>query len=231
MLGTPDESSVKERRRVPRGHAAWHIETITDLDTMRRNAWRWLELEHDCTDPESQFQNFEHCSRWAHAHCKPSDACDLYINLIYRGDTLVALLPLMIRAYAGFRVLTMMGGQDMRIANALVRSGHDYIDGLRLAIAQAEFMAGTDTVQLDRIPKFGVLADALSPDFLEPDPASLATWSDAAMDNDYAVPMSAVSPSLMRYRKPLTQTGKVWMKARSNKLTSMLLDTLRLFQR
>lgn len=187
------EQQAEERRKVPRGATAWHIDTISDIDTLRRNAWRWLELERESADPDAAFQSYAWCSAWAETWCGPDGQAQLHLKLIYRGETLVALLPLMVQKSEGVRVLSILGRPHTQIANALVRSGHEYLDGIRLALAEAEFVTDTDVVQLGLITEGSPLANAFPSEDLSTDaasPISLLTWSGMKTGESYLESLS-----------------------------------------
>ncbi|MGI9355123.1 MAG: GNAT family N-acetyltransferase [Rhizobiaceae bacterium] len=182
------EQQAEERRKAPRGDAAWRIDTISDIGTLRRNAWRWLELERECADPDAAFQSFAWCSAWAETWCGTDGAAQLHIKLIYRGDTLMALLPLMTRKSEGVRVLTILGEPHTQIANALMRPGGNHLDGIRLALAEAEYISGADVVQIGLLLESSPLANAFRTENLREDPATLIaflTWSGMKTGRDY----------------------------------------------
>lgn len=187
------EQQAEERRRATRGDAAWRIDTISDVDTLRRNAWRWLELERESADSDAAFQSFAWCSAWAETWCGPDGAAQLDVKLIYLGETLVALLPLMIYKSEGVSILTMLGEPHTQIANVLIRPGGNLLDGIRLALAEAEFMSGADVVQLGLLPEGSALAKVFDGEDLCDDPASpvsLFTWSGIKTGEDYLESLS-----------------------------------------
>jgi len=187
------EQLAEERRQAPRGHAAWRIDTISDIDTLRRNAWRWLELERESADPDAAFQSYAWCSAWAETWCGPNGNVQLQVKLIHRGETLVGLLPLMVQKSEGVRILGILGGPHTQISNALIRSGHDHLDGIRLALAEAEFVADADVLQLGFIAEGSPLANALSREDLHADvasPISLLTWPGITTGESYVESLS-----------------------------------------
>lgn len=197
-----------ERRQVPRGDAAWRIDTITDIDTLRRDAWRWLELERECVDPNAAFQSFTWCSAWAETWCRRDGIAKLHVKLIYRGETLVALLPLMISNKEGVRILSILGYPHTQLSNALARSDHETADGIRLALAEAEFVTDADVVQLGLIVQGSALANAIAIAQLSPDPAShnsLITWPGMSSGSDYVDSLSETSRKDFRRKLRMLQ--------------------------
>ncbi|MDD9910098.1 MAG: GNAT family N-acetyltransferase [Ahrensia sp.] len=184
------ERSATELETLARDHATWRVETISDLDTMRRNAWRWLDVERDCVDPDAAFQSFAWCLAWAQTWCSANGPSELAVKFIYRGETLVAILPLAVEQVEGVKLLTMLGHPHTQLANALTRPDHDATDGLLLALAEAELTSGADAIQLSAIPQGSALAKAATRSRRQVlgDPAehtSFVTWDGMANGEDF----------------------------------------------
>ena len=158
----------------------WHIETLKSLADIRRNAFRWIELEEQSEDPQAVFQSFAWCEAWAEVYCKTSDnAYEPRIFFISRADTLIAILPMMVETHMGARVLTLFGEPHSQIANVLTRRNSDTSDGLKLCMAQAALLAGADVMALGPIPEGSPLLTASDPQHQSADPAeniTLCQW-------------------------------------------------------
>lgn len=173
---------------------SWNIETLSSTADIRKNAFRWLDLERNSINPHAAFQSYVWCESWAATFCENNpDLPQPRIFLISRGDTLVAILPMMVSRHLGAKMLTLFGEPHSQIANALVRAGVDCRDGLRLCVEQAAFLTDSDMVALGPIPADSNLAQALDEQYLSPDPAeamSLVQWEGANRSEDYVASLT-----------------------------------------
>jgi CelD/BcsL family acetyltransferase involved in cellulose biosynthesis len=160
----------------------WRIETLKSLADIRRNAFRWIALEEQSKDPQAVFQGFAWCEAWAETYCKPQDSsCEPRIFFISRGETLVAILPMMLETHMGAKVLTLFGEPHSQLANALIHSEIDSGDGLTLCLAQAALLAGADVMALGPIPEDSPVLACANQEFISSDPAesiSICRWPD-----------------------------------------------------
>ncbi|MEE9376125.1 MAG: GNAT family N-acetyltransferase [Rhizobiaceae bacterium] len=192
MLQANDQSvidgySLQPDRVQPTG--LWKIETLNSLADMRNHAHAWLALERECIDPLAAFQSYAWCKSWAAAFCgKKNGLPQPRIFFISRGETLVAILPMMVSTHMGAKVLTLFGEPHSQIANAITMAGVDCRDGLRLCIAQAAMLTDADVVALGPLPENTILTEALDTSLLSPDPAdvmSMVTWPGIWQAEDY----------------------------------------------
>ncbi|MEE9313381.1 MAG: GNAT family N-acetyltransferase [Rhizobiaceae bacterium] len=167
----------------------WRIETIKSAAEIRDRAHEWLELERNCIDPFAPFQSYAWCESWAATFCgKNNHPPQPRIFFIYRGKTLVAILPMMVSSHRGAKVLTLFGEPHSQIANALTRAGVDCTDGLRLCMAEAVLLSDADVVALGPLPQDSPLTNSLEAEYLSFDPAehmSLVTWPGIWQPADY----------------------------------------------
>ncbi len=166
----------------------WRIETLNNLAKIRNHAQEWLALERECDDPYTSFQSYVWCESWALAFCKTTGTPQPRIFFIYKGDTLVAILPMMVNTHMGARILTLFGEPHSQIANAITKNGVDCTDGLKLCIKQAAFLSDADVVAFGPLPEDSQLRSALDNKYLSPDPAetmSLVTWPGVANSEEY----------------------------------------------
>ena len=192
----------------------WRIETLKSLADIRRNAFRWIELEAHSNDPQAVFQGFAWCEAWAEVYCKAqSNSYEPRIFFISRGATLSAILPMMVETHMGARVLTLFGEPHSQIANVLTRPDIDATDGLKLCLAQAAMLAGADVMALGPIPDGSPLLDATNKQHLSADPAdclSICQWPDGQTVENHLMELSKNSrKNFNRKSRQIEEIGKV----------------------
>ena len=76
----------------------WRIKTLINLTDIQNHAQEWLALERECKDPLAAFQSYVWCVSWAREFCSGLSAQpEVRIFFIYKGETLSAILPMMIQ--------------------------------------------------------------------------------------------------------------------------------------
>ena len=161
----------------------WRIETLKSLADIRNNAGRWIELEAQSNDPHAAFQGYAWCEAWAEVYCKPQfGKCEPRVFFISRGETLVAILPMMVERHMGARVLTLFGEPHSQLANVLTHGEIDVRDGLKLCIEEAALLARADVMALGPIPAKSPLFDVVDRQHLSEDPADYISLCDWPVD-------------------------------------------------
>lgn len=172
----------------------WRIETLKSLADIRRNAFRWIELERQSKDPHAVFQGFAWCEAWAEVYCKAQNGSyEPRIFFISRGSTLVTILPMMVETHMGARVLTLFGEPHSQLANVLTHSDIDPSDGLKLCIAEAALLAGADVMALGPIPDDSPLIAVCEDHGLSKDPAesiSICQWPNGQTVDEHLMTLS-----------------------------------------
>ncbi len=207
-------SGVDEGSQTKTTSGPWRIETLNSFGEIQNNAYRWQELETSCTDPQTPFQSFAWCSSWCdvYARTRPGTV-EPQVFLIFKGDILVALLPLMVETHMGARVLTVLGEPHSQIANILVRDGYDCSDGLNLCLQQVALVAHADVIAIGPIPQDSVLLTAMHGDALSADPAEYLSLHDRLKDDAPTDLLASMSKNrrkdFNRKRRLLEARGKV----------------------
>jgi CelD/BcsL family acetyltransferase involved in cellulose biosynthesis len=97
------------------------LETIKEIDEI---AAAWRDLEARCTDQLAYFQTFDWCRGWVAAFADTAQAPRLRIKTVWRGDTLIAVWPLMIQTTGGIRVLQNLGAPHSQYCSLLYDEAH-----------------------------------------------------------------------------------------------------------
>jgi CelD/BcsL family acetyltransferase involved in cellulose biosynthesis len=127
------------------------VRTLTSLEHMERVADEWQRFEQASTAPIAWFQTYQWCSTWMRVHGKNDYSPHIY--LLYEGNELVAVWPLMLeRSTAGIKVLRSLGEPHSQYANILTRDGK-LSEAQALILRSALQASRADSIVLNLVPE------------------------------------------------------------------------------
>lgn len=132
---------------------------LTGLDEIDAVAEAWRDLEHKCADPLAYFQSHDWCRKWA-AQFATDGKTIPHIQTLWRGETLLAVWPLMVVEAAGIRRLETLGVPHSQYCGMLVREGQVRRDELARLLDDTVAQSGCDVAVLRTVPEAGWLAEA-----------------------------------------------------------------------
>lgn len=135
------------------------VRTLTSLEHMERVSEAWQKLEQASTAPLTWFQTYQWCSNWIRVH--GNDEYWPRIYMLYEGNELVAIWPLMIeKSTTGIKILRSLGEPHSQYANILTRDGK-LTDAQALILRSALPASRADTIVLNLVPEGSPLAKVM----------------------------------------------------------------------
>lgn len=133
------------------------LRSLADMDLW---AAAWRALDSCSSAPHRYFQSFDWCHTWLASH--PSKRLSPFVVLLFRGDALMAVLPLMrVRSLTGICVLRALGEPHTQYGNVLTRDGRlapDEVAAIRHALFKA---SSADSIIANYVPDGSPLKDIL----------------------------------------------------------------------
>jgi CelD/BcsL family acetyltransferase involved in cellulose biosynthesis len=146
IMGLQGEEVVSQT-----GTGSLCLTVMSSLDDMARHGAAWADLDRRSTAPLVFFQSFAWCHAWLSQHGR---SVTPHVLTLYRGDMLVAVLPLMVeRKLGGVRILKSVGAPHTQYSNILTATGELRADETMLLAQALHCPAVADCMEFVYLPE------------------------------------------------------------------------------
>lgn len=160
---------------------------LGSLEEIEAVADQWRALERRSTDPMTYFQSYDWCRNWV-AQYDDGGRNEPHITTLWRGDSMIAVWPLVISRSGGISRLKTLGGPHSQycglLADPSVQVERDLMPMVQLALDRS----GGDVAVFRSVPEDSLLARALGDIAIiggAGDTASILDLSGYASAEDY----------------------------------------------
>lgn len=137
------------------------VRTVRSLDDIEAIAADWRALEAASADSLSYFQTYSWCRNWVAHFAANGGEHQPVIQTAWRGDTLVAVWPLMLTGRWGIRKIVALGDPHSQYCNAICHPEHGEADTVRTLLASSLATNGCDVALFRPVPESSPLVPAL----------------------------------------------------------------------